>query len=106
MSIYWKHDRLKLKALAVNGKRVAEEKFEAVRTSARYSGFSYHGVPEEGIELRLEVGPSDPIDLRIEEWSYGLPDIAGMPNNGRPDYIIAAPILYSDCTVITKTFTF
>jgi hypothetical protein len=97
---------LELKALAVNGKRVAEEKFETVRTSEKYSGFSYHGVPEEGIELSLEARSSDSIDLKIEEWSYGLPEIAGRPNSGRPDYIIALPFLYSDCTVITKTVTF
>ena len=105
LSIFWKQE-LELKALAVNGKRTEEENVETARAPGSYRRLSYHGIPEEGIELSFEVRSSDPIDLKIEEWSYGLPEIPGRLYTRRPDYIIAAPTLYSDCTVITKSVTF
>jgi hypothetical protein len=105
LSIYWKRE-LKLVALAVNGKRVVEENVDAMVGPERYRMFSYFGLPEEGIELSLETKSPDPIDLKIEEWSYGLPVIPGSSYANRPDYIIAAPFSYSDSTVITKSITF
>ena len=105
LSIFWKQE-LELKALAVNGKRTEEENVETPRAPGHYRRLSYYGPPEEGIELSLEIRSSDPIELKIEEWLYGLPEIPGRLFTGRPDYIFAAPILYSDCTVITKSVTF
>jgi hypothetical protein len=105
LSIYWKRG-LKLGALTVDGKRASEENFDAEEGPAGYRRFTYFGLPEEGIELSLEVRSSDPIDLKIEEWTHGLPEAPGKPRTSRPGYIIAAPILYSDSTVITKSFTF
>jgi hypothetical protein len=105
LSIYWKRE-LKLEALAVNGKRASGENFDAEEDPEGYRRFSYFGLPEEGIELSLEVRSSDPIDLKIEESTHGLPEVPGKPHTSRPGYIIAAPILYSDSTVITKSFKF
>ena len=105
LSIYWKRE-LKLEALAVNGKRVVEENSETPMGPARYRVFSYVGLPENGIELSLETKSPEPIDLKIEEWSYGLPPIPGRVYTDRPGHIIAAPFPYNDSTVITKSVTF
>jgi hypothetical protein len=105
LSIFWKQE-LELKALAVNGKRTEEENIDATRDPGGYRRFSYYGLPEEGIELSLEVRSSNPIGLKIEEWSYGLPEIPGRLYPGRPDHIIASPMPYGDCTVVTKSVTF
>jgi hypothetical protein len=105
LSVSW-NPELELGSLAVDGKRVTEKNVEAGRAPIVYRRFSYYGLPEEGVELSLEVRTSGPIDLKIEDWSYGLPETPGSPYAGRPDHIIAAPILYSDCTIVTKSFTF
>jgi hypothetical protein len=105
LSIYWKRE-LKLEALAVNGKRVVEENFDTPIDLAGYRRFTYFGLPEEGIALSLETKSPDPIALKIEECSYGLPQIPGRVYTSRPDYIIPAPLLYSDSTVITKSVSF
>jgi hypothetical protein len=105
LSIHWKRE-LKLEALAVNGKRVVEENYDAPIDPARYRSFSYFGLPEEGIELSIETKSTDPLALKIEEWSYGIPPIPGRDYTDRPGHIIPAPFPYSDCTVITKFFTF
>ena len=105
LAVFWKRE-LGLRSLAVGGKRVAGENIEAGRDPVGYRNISYYGLAEEGIELSLEVKTSDPVDLRIEDWSYELPEIPGGRYAGRPNYIIAAPFLYSDCTIVTKSFTF
>jgi hypothetical protein len=105
LSVSWNRE-LQLGSLAVNGKRVGEENVETGRNPVVYRRFSYYGLPEEGVELSLEVRTSGPVDLKIEDWSYGLPETPGGPYVNRPAHIIAAPILYSDCTIVTKSFTF
>jgi hypothetical protein len=105
LSVYWKRE-LELRSLAVDGKRVAEKSVETGRNPIIYRKLSYYGLPEEGVELSLEVRTPGPIDLKIEDWSYELPEIPGGPHVDRPAYTIAAPILYSDCTIVTKSFTF
>jgi hypothetical protein len=102
IAIYWKGD-LDLEALAVNGKPIAKESFEPSKNPARYRSFSYIGPAEGGIELNLEIRSSGPVELSIEDRTYGLPEIPGRSYKTRPDHIIAAPFQYSDCTVVTKS---
>ena len=105
MAIYWKRE-LELESLAVNGKRVVEENFDSARNPVGFRRFSYFGPSEEGIELSLEIKSSDPVELKVEDRSYGLPEIPDKPYKGRPDYIVASPFQYSDCTVVTKSVRF
>jgi hypothetical protein len=105
LSIYWKRELL-LEAFAVNERRIIEKRSEAANQPTKYRRFSYFGLPEEGVEVTLEIKSSDPLELRIEELSYGLPETPNGRHTGRPDYLIAAPILYSDSTIVTKTFKF
>jgi hypothetical protein len=105
VSIFWKRE-LQLEALVVNGKRVVEKAFERAGNSETYRRFSYFGLPEEGIELALEIRSADSIELMVEDWSYGLPVMQDRHYVGRPDYIIPSPFPYNDCTIITKSVTF
>jgi hypothetical protein len=105
IAIYWKQG-LKLEAMAVDGKRFAKERFEPAGDPGSYRRFSYTGLPKDGIELSLEIRSADSVDLKIEDWSYAIPDIPRGSYTSRPDHIIAAPILYSDRTVVIKSYTF
>jgi hypothetical protein len=44
--------------------------------------------------------------LRVNDRSYGLPELPGAPFKARPDYIIPSPTQFSDVTLVTKTFSF
>lgn len=105
VTIYWKRE-LELELQAVNGKRIANDQVGSVRNEAPYRRLSYFGLPEEGIELSLELKSSAPVELKIEDCSYGLPEIPGQPHRGRPDHIIASAAQYSDCTVVIRSVTF
>jgi len=102
LAVYWKWE-LELNGLAVNGKRVAVESFESAERSAGYRGVSYFGLPKDGIELKLEIKSAGPVELKIEDRSSGLPPTQ---RRERPDYIVASPLPYSDCTVVTRSMTF
>jgi hypothetical protein len=102
IAVYWKRE-LELNGLAVNGKRVAEESFESAKRSAGYRGVSYFGLPKDGIELKLEIKSAGPVELKIEDRSSSLP---ATQRRERPDYIVASPLPYSDCTVVTRSMTF
>jgi hypothetical protein len=105
ISIYWKGE-LALESVAVNGKRVVKQTPDAASPAPMYRSVSYNGLPEGGFELSLEIRSSDPVDLKVEDRSHGLPEIPGKPYTGRPNYIVAAPAQYSDCTVVARSVKF
>jgi hypothetical protein len=103
LSVYWKRE-LKLGALVVNGKRIVPHVSNIPSPSAEYRGLFCFGLPEEGIELSLEIKSSDPVMLKVEDRSYGLPGIPSNPYKDRPDYIVPAD--NSDCTIVMKSVAF
>jgi hypothetical protein len=105
MTIYWKRE-LGLESLAVNGKRIAENRDDSAGNEAPYRRLFYFGPPEEGVELSLKMRSSGPVELKVEDRSYGLPEIPNQTYRGRPDHIIASPFINSDCTVVIKSVTF
>lgn len=71
-----------------------------------FSRLHVSGLPEEGIEVSLEVSASEPFELIVIDESYGLPDV---PFEERPDTIIPFPhggALFSDATLVRKRYTF
>lgn len=90
----------------INGKQI-----EQIRASARMEQptlwrADYHGLPQEGIELTLQVKASGPIAITVVDQSYGLPHITNMSFKARPHYIVPAPSSYSDSTLVRKSFNF
>ncbi|PPS40963.1 M28 family peptidase [Chroococcidiopsis sp. TS-821] len=65
--------------------------------------FSYYNLPQEGIDITLTIQSPQPIQLTVQDLSYGLPDIPGKTISPRPlDMMPAPPDL--DPTLVTKTF--
>ena len=69
-------------------------------------GFHYYGLPHEGVELTLELKSSGPVKLRVNDRSYGLPDLPGLVVKNRPDHIIPSTSPLSDVTMVSRVFTF
>jgi peptidase M28-like protein len=84
---------------AVNGKRLPNNPENGL-------ALRYYALPQEGIELALQVKASEPVKIRAVDMSYGLPEIPGAPYRARPDYIIPSIQPFSDSTLVSKTFTF
>jgi Peptidase family M28 len=105
LAIYWKQE-LVVEGLAVNEKRVVKQFPVVSDSSSRYRKFYYVGLPGDGIELSLAIKTSDPLELKLEDWSYGLPETPSQSFSARPDYIFAAPYPYSDCTVVMRSVKF
>jgi Peptidase family M28 len=69
-------------------------------------GLHYYGLPATGAELTLALKSSGPVNLRVNDRSYGLPAVAGFEVKARPSYIIPSSSQFSDVTLVSKTFTF
>lgn len=88
---------------SLNGKR--DQSQTLPRAEARRWSVNYFSAPPEGIELALEVLGSEPIKIRVQDESYGLPELPGHAFQPRPAGIIPSPVPHSDTTMVGKTFT-
>jgi Peptidase family M28 len=61
----------------------------------------YFGPPAGGVQLTLKVRSDQPLELRLIDQSYKLPDL---PIRPRPDYMQPGIFFYSDTTLVTKAF--
>jgi Peptidase family M28 len=84
---------------SVNGKRINPP--ASVSKDADWD-LRYYAVPQEGVEISLEVKSAEPIKLRLVDQTYGLPKVSAP----RPEGIIAAPFSYNDSTFVSKSFVF
>jgi hypothetical protein len=92
-------------ATTVRGQRFAAEARRASQSSNSWV-LNYYAAPAEGLELTLEVEPSQPLKLRVVGQSYGLPEIPGSQFTPRPDRLAPAPFSNSDTTQVSRTYTF
>lgn len=84
---------------SVNGKRINSK-------GARNDWeLRYYAVPQEGVEISLEVKSVEPVKLRLVDQTYGLPQ-TGNTGEPRPATVIPAPLPYNDSTFVSKSFTF
>ena len=83
----------------INGKSVSGNHGE-------WWGIRYYAVPQEGIEVALQVKSSVPLKVRAVDLSYGLPELPGTFYTSRPAYMISSLYPYSDSTLVSRTFTF
>ncbi len=90
----------------VNGKRVESGDARAPRQARRPWSLQYWAPPAEGIDLTLEFEASQPLELRVIEQSYGLPQEAARAFKPRPEHTMPKPFGYSDVTLVTKSYTF
>ncbi len=69
-------------------------------------GARYFAVPEEGIELKIDVKASQPLKLRLVDQTYGLPETPASPWRARPESMMPAITYYGDAAFVSKSFTF
>jgi Peptidase family M28 len=98
LSIYARADGELLTA-SVNGREVPTE-----TDHGKLWGLRYYAFPEEGVELSFRMRASGPVEVRVDDCSYGLPD--GAPVKKRPAYMMASPSPNSDVTLVGKSFKF
>ena len=93
-------------SLSVEGTGVISSKVEGrlfsqtVRREWSLKGF---GIPEEGLNIELNVQAGSPFKIRVIDYSYELPQTNLQP---RPSNMIAQPFGLSDTTVVVKTIAF
>ncbi len=66
--------------------------------------FIFFGLPQEGIELTLELTNSQFIQMKLEDYTWGLPAISGNAIAPRPADLMPAPG-HPDYTIVRKQLT-
>jgi hypothetical protein len=93
-------------ASTVNGIRFENKGTPAQRQYQPSWILKYWSLPEEPLQLTLEVKPSQSLKLRFVEQSYELPEIPAASLKPRPDYMIPARFTDSDSSFVSKSITF
>ena len=88
---------------SINGKELKEAKprFEF----GTDWGLRYYA-PQDGIDLDLEFESAVTVKIHVVGLSRGLPDIPNTPVKSRPEQMMPAPYLWSDSTMVSKTYSF
>jgi hypothetical protein len=66
--------------------------------------FIFFGLPPEGIELNLELTNSQSVQMKLEDYTWGLPAISGKSIAPRPADLMPAPG-HPDYTIVRKQLT-
>jgi hypothetical protein len=66
--------------------------------------FIFFGLPPAGIELNLELTDSQPVQMKLEDYTWGLPAISGKAIAPRPADLMPAPG-HPDYTIVRKQVT-
>jgi hypothetical protein len=69
-----------------------------VQSQEKPWGLHIEGLPQEGVELQLQLTESEPLKIRLVDRSYGLPTLSGTTNSHA---VTAQP----DLTLLTKSFS-
>jgi len=92
----------------INGKPIQNQETERHGTSKTHWGLRVWAPPPEGLSVTLQVPASQPIELRVVDQSFGLPEIPGASLSSRPDYMMPTPFGFglSDAILVSKSFAF
>jgi Peptidase family M28 len=66
--------------------------------------FIFFGLPPAGIELNLELTDSQPVQMKLEDYTWGLPAMTGKAIAPRPADLMPAPG-HPDYTIVQKQLT-
>ncbi|WP_212822405.1 M28 family peptidase [Catellatospora sp. TT07R-123] len=89
-------------AAIVDGVEVPVDVAAPVRAGRWGWGFVFHGLPPDGVEVRLRFAGSGPVTVRVTDQSDGFGDVSGL--RPRPAGLAPGP-LPTDVTLTGKTFT-
>jgi hypothetical protein len=90
----------------IDGKSLTADGDDKLQTNQDHLVLHYHGLPEDGVELKLVLKSSRLLKIRVNDRTFGLPEIPGANFKPRPDYMMPISLPYSDATFVTKTFSF
>ncbi|MGB8508070.1 MAG: M20/M25/M40 family metallo-hydrolase [Pyrinomonadaceae bacterium] len=90
--------------LSINGKAATLDGGATRAAGQAQWGLQYYDLPQEGVELTLELKPSRPVRIRVTDRSYGLPQLPGF--KPRPDYMMPSPSSPGEMTLVGKSFDF
>jgi hypothetical protein len=94
---------------SVNGKQInGSDTAPPAGGKVRWEMF-YYAPPAEGIELALEVKPSQPVKLTLVDQSFELPAPLVASFGARPSNLMPTPFPFNpfgDSTLVSKTYTF
>jgi Peptidase family M28 len=93
-------------AAVINGKRLESRRTDGAQQIHGSWKFQYWAPPKEGFDLALELSSGKPVQLKVIEQSYGLPETLRAGIKPRPDNMIPSPLWNSDLSLISKSHTF
>jgi hypothetical protein len=96
----------KVRGAHVNGKLVNFWNAVAQGQASHPWSMRFFAVPVEGIELTLEVMSDKPFQIRAIDQTQGLPALPPMAVDSRPENLMPSPNVFSDSTLVSKSFTF
>ena len=67
---------------------------------------SYFALPQQGVELTIELARDEPVTLAVSDITHGLPELPGETFRPRPANMMPAPTELTDSTEVNKTFQF
>jgi hypothetical protein len=100
MTVYIDSDA-DVQSFAVNGRKV-----ESVSAGARTWNLRYQGLPNEGIELAMNLKTQQPLKVTVVDQSYGLPTLPDKAPIPRPAGLIPSTYTFNDSTLVGKSFVF
>ncbi|HYE15460.1 MAG TPA: hypothetical protein VD968_13540, partial [Pyrinomonadaceae bacterium] len=107
MLLAYAEDGAALRRAFLNGKPLLDNSSAAADGRRSPLRLSYAAPPAEGFELLLEVDPSAPLRLTVQDISFGLPQLPGQQLTPRPAHMMPAPAFRSsDTTVVGRDFNF
>lgn len=103
VSIYV-NSKVEISGAQLNGKPIRT----GDTSGAAETGWSllYYALPSAGAELTLEVKSAQPVEMRVIDLSYGLPQTLTQTLRARPDNIVSTYLPFSDATLVSKSFKF
>lgn len=107
ITVYMESDT-SVQTASLNGKQLDDNGAKGGHDNSQTQWrMSYFAPPTDGIELTLGVKPSLPVKLRVMDRSYGLAEIPGSSRAERPTWLMpSARLLYSDQTLVNRTYSF
>ncbi len=92
--------------VSVNGRSLVSNRVLLSNPARNAWNLRYHAVPAEGIELAMDLKPTEPVKLRVVDQSYGLPSFPDKPVAPRPSGLIPSTYPFTDSTLVSKSFVF
>lgn len=91
---------------SVNGKKVEAGAAQPQGAADAPLTLNYMAPPAEGIVLTLATKSAEPLRLSVADGSFGLPQAADPGAGRRASYLASTPFLYTDSTIVARSFTF